>query len=311
MSIDAMNWAWRQRNLTVGQKLVLLALADRASETHSCWPSMTRLCQDTGLSDRGIRKIYIELEALKLIRREHRSGQATVFTLLGVTGREVPPEPSSPRNSVPPEPSSPRNQVPPTPEPSSGVPRTSVPPEPKEEPKENPKKKYSAPACADAVHAPASAPQADETPAPPKERRSADTGEPCFLTRKRRKLAGKRLTTFEAFWADFGLKKGKAEAADAWLDIPELTDRLVARICDAARQEAQARREIEARGGTPKWAQGWLTARRWEDYEPSKPPPARLSAPAEHSLTDEERQKALETMHRLEAERKQRLCCCQ
>ena len=139
----------------------------------------------------------------------------------------------------------------------------------------------------------------------------ADSTEPCFITRKRRKLTGKRLTTFEAFWAAFDLKKGKAEAADAWLDIPELTDRLVARICDAARQEAQARREIEARGGTPKWAQGWLTARRWEDYEPSKPPPSRRAAPPEDSLTDEERQKALDTMHRLEAERKQRLGCCQ
>ncbi|MDE6734621.1 MAG: hypothetical protein K2J64_04055 [Desulfovibrio sp.] len=138
-----------------------------------------------------------------------------------------------------------------------------------------------------------------------------DSAEPCFLTRKRRKLTGKRLTAFEAFWDAFDLKKGKAEAADAWLDIPELTDRLVARICDAARQEAEARREIEARGGTPKWAQGWLTARRWEDYEPSKPPPSQRAAPLEDRLTEEERQKALDTMHRLEAERKQRLCCSQ
>ncbi|MDE5878493.1 MAG: hypothetical protein K2G99_00445, partial [Desulfovibrio sp.] len=198
-----------------------------------------------------------------------------------------------------------------SPELSSGVPRNSVPPEPKEEPKENPKKKYSAPACADAVYSPASAPQAGQKPGASRGRRGAqgpDRAEPCFLTRKRRKLTGKRLTTFEAFWTAFDLKKGKAEAADAWLDIPELTDRLVARICDAARQEAQARREIEARGGTPKWAQGWLTARRWEDYEPSKPPPASLPAPPEDSMTEEERQKALDTMHRLEARRKQRLC---
>ena len=111
MSIDAMNWAWRQRNLTVGQKLVLLALADRASETHTCWPSMTRLCQDTGLSDRGIQKIFIELEARKLIRREHRSGQVTVFTLLGVDGREDSPELSSPPNSVPPRTQFPPNSV--------------------------------------------------------------------------------------------------------------------------------------------------------------------------------------------------------
>lgn len=172
----------------------------------------------------------------------------------------------------------------------------------------------SAPADADAVHIPVSAPQADEKPGSSKGRRCAQeatSGEPCFITRKQRKLTGKRLETFEAFWEDFGLKKGKAEAADAWLDIPELTDRLVARICDAARQEAQARREIEARGGTPKWAQGWLTARRWEDYEPGKPPPSARAAPPEDSMTEEERQKALDTMHRLEAKRKQRLGYCQ
>lgn len=137
--------------------------------------------------------------------------------------------------------------------------------------------------------------------------KAAESTEPFLLTKKGRKLTGKRLAAFEAFWEAYALKKGKVEAADAWLDIPSLTDGLVARICDAARQEAQARQLIEAKGGTPKWAQGWISGRRWEDYEPSKPPPARFSAP-EHGLTEAERQKALETMHRLELARKQKAC---
>lgn len=171
-----------------------------------------------------------------------------------------------------------------------------------------------APADAGAVHTPESAsdsaPQQACKPMSRKARtaaKAAESTEPFLLTKKGRKLTGKRLAAFEAFWEAYALKKGKVEAADAWLDIPSLTDGLVARICDAARQEAQARQLIEAKGGTPKWAQGWISGRRWEDYEPSKPPPARFSA-SEHGLTEAERQKALETMHRLELARKQKAC---
>lgn len=171
-----------------------------------------------------------------------------------------------------------------------------------------------APADAGAAHSPESAsdsaPQQACKPMSRKARtaaKAAESTEPFLLTKKGRKLTGKRLAAFEAFWEAYALKKGKVEAADAWLDIPSLTDGLVARICDAARQEAQARQLIEAKGGTPKWAQGWISGRRWEDYEPSKPPPARFSA-SEHGLTEAERQKALETMHRLELARKQKAC---
>lgn len=86
-----------------------------------------------------------------------------------------------------------------------------------------------------------------------------------LLTKKRRKLSGKRLETFTSFWTAFDLKKGKAEAADAWLDIPQLTVALVAQIIEAAKREASERSAQIAKGHTPKWAQGWLTARRWED----------------------------------------------
>lgn len=130
----------------------------------------------------------------------------------------------------------------------------------------------------------------------------------CILTRKGFRLTGKRLLAFNGFWEAFAYKRGKAEAADAWLGIPQLTDSLVARICDAARQEAANRPQVEARGGTPKWAQGWLTARRWEDYVPDESPP-RVSARADPipvELTPEEWEKAKDTRRRLEASRRQR-----
>ncbi|MEF2146674.1 MAG: hypothetical protein V3573_14605 [Desulfovibrionaceae bacterium] len=88
-----------------------------------------------------------------------------------------------------------------------------------------------------------------------------------YLTKKKRKLTGKRLSTFNQFWDAFGYFKGKAEAADAWFDIPILTSALVETILDAARREAMARPSLIANGKSPKWAQGWITARRWEDEQ--------------------------------------------
>ncbi|WP_461209943.1 hypothetical protein [Desulfocurvus sp. DL9XJH121] len=94
-----------------------------------------------------------------------------------------------------------------------------------------------------------------------------------YLTRKKKKLQGKRLEWFERFWAAFAWKKGKAEAADAWLEIPELTDALCSRIVAAAALEARRRVELLDKGGTPKWAEGWLRGRRWEDEDLQPSPP--------------------------------------
>lgn len=88
-----------------------------------------------------------------------------------------------------------------------------------------------------------------------------------YLTKKKRKLTGKRLETFLKFWEIFDYKKDKANAADSWIDIPELTNQLVDEICEAAKTESDNRPELINKGSTPMFAQGWLTARRWEDEQ--------------------------------------------
>lgn len=90
MSIDATRWAWKQL-VNPSQKIVLLALADRAGENHECWPSVARLCLDTGLARSTIFKIFQELENLGLIRRTQSDGKQSVYTLIGVSGRENNP----------------------------------------------------------------------------------------------------------------------------------------------------------------------------------------------------------------------------
>ena len=107
---------------------------------------------------------------------------------------------------------------------------------------------------------------------------SGDAEPSEYITKKKRKLTGKRLTTFEIFWERFGYKKGKAEAADAWLDIPSLTDTLCETINTAADAECSARPQMISDGHTPKMAQGWISGRRWED-EPYQPAENSCSGP--------------------------------
>lgn len=89
--------------------------------------------------------------------------------------------------------------------------------------------------------------------------------EEVFITKKKRELKGKRLETFKIFWEKFNYKKGKAEAADSWLDIPQLTDKICEKIYKAAELESKQRVDVELKGLTPKMAQGWLSGRRYED----------------------------------------------
>lgn len=87
-----------------------------------------------------------------------------------------------------------------------------------------------------------------------------------YRTRKGRKLTGRTLERFREFWKAYGYAKGKAEAADVWLQL-DPSDELMEAILYGARREAAERKDLLRRGGTPKYAQGWLSGRRWEDYE--------------------------------------------
>ena len=90
--------------------------------------------------------------------------------------------------------------------------------------------------------------------------------EPGTLRGRKYKISGRRAAAFELFWEAFGHKVGRAQAIDAWYLIPTLNNKLMEKILAAARHYAQVERPaILARGGTPKWPQGWINDRRWED----------------------------------------------
>ncbi len=86
-----------------------------------------------------------------------------------------------------------------------------------------------------------------------------------YLTKKGRKVEGKQLLAFNTFWDVFDdkLRGGKADAADAWMDL-EVNADLFDQIIKGAKAEVGRRASIYERGSTPKMAQGWLSGRRWE-----------------------------------------------
>lgn len=101
MSLDATIWAWKQRikkNPHASRsavKIVLVSLADRASEDHTCFPSISRLELDTELNRKTILAAIRHLAEVGLItdtgERKGRTKQVKVYRLVGVRGREEIP----------------------------------------------------------------------------------------------------------------------------------------------------------------------------------------------------------------------------
>lgn len=83
-----------------------------------------------------------------------------------------------------------------------------------------------------------------------------------------------RLSDFNLFWDAFDFKQGKGGAEKSWLSIKGYSPELFQKIIQAAKREASRRSLIISSGGSPKWAQGWITERRWED-EPADLVPVR------------------------------------
>lgn len=82
MSLTALRAAFRHVEnipMSAPARLVLLSLANRHNqETGRCDPSVAKICKDTQLSERAVRKALRELEALRLIstvERKLRTGR--------------------------------------------------------------------------------------------------------------------------------------------------------------------------------------------------------------------------------------------
>jgi hypothetical protein len=73
VSVRVSTWAWKQP-LRGTAKLVLLALADQANDSGTCWPGQETLAEKCGLSLRALRDRLQALEDGQYIGRERRHG---------------------------------------------------------------------------------------------------------------------------------------------------------------------------------------------------------------------------------------------
>lgn len=74
MSLEATIWAWEQvRSLDPRSALVLLRLADYVRpHERTCFPGQARLAEETGQSERTVRRAIHDLEQRELIQRHRR-----------------------------------------------------------------------------------------------------------------------------------------------------------------------------------------------------------------------------------------------
>ena len=72
MSFQALNWA-KGKARTPSGNLILLLLAERADEEHSCFPGQETLAAESGLGVRQVRRVINQLEADDLLHRSARN----------------------------------------------------------------------------------------------------------------------------------------------------------------------------------------------------------------------------------------------
>jgi hypothetical protein len=98
LSVQAITKALEVRGVSSSEKLLLLVLANYADENFRCWPSQSRLADETGLTDRTIRACLASLEARGLLSRQPRSrrdgSQGTDIITLDLADhrKSIPPE---------------------------------------------------------------------------------------------------------------------------------------------------------------------------------------------------------------------------
>lgn len=102
MSIQLINAVFESLSLGPTDRLVMLALADHAGDNGTCYPSIARLCQRTGLGERAVQSAIRRLKDCGHLsaRMGGGRGNATLYTLHINPAAETPFEKPRFRNPV-------------------------------------------------------------------------------------------------------------------------------------------------------------------------------------------------------------------
>lgn len=82
MSIRLMNDTWAREELSATQKIVMLALADWASDGGLCWPSIARLSEKTSLGERTVQRTIRSLVEVGYLSIQEVIGRGNKYTIL-------------------------------------------------------------------------------------------------------------------------------------------------------------------------------------------------------------------------------------
>lgn len=281
MSIHAMTWAFAQRHISPTEKFILLALADHCDAEGTCYPSQERLAGRTNMSVRTVIRGMAALESKGFITRRRRSRVGRritdVITLLMSAEVELEPLPDNLSDDTegPPdiddEPTCHPDQKPPdtvSEEPSEVEPsenrQASPPPIGSPSPSELTMADHLDEALMTAVTGPALGVNAGGEalggqPGYPAGRPHGDDDEPPAAYPM----------AFEAFWAAWPNKVGKAPAFRAWerTVYPQITPDLCEKIL-AGVKRYDAHVQAQRAGGFALSYQApyrWLSDQRWTD----------------------------------------------
>ena len=80
MSIKLMNAAW-ELQMPAGQKFVLVALCDQASDAGDCYPSISTIAMRCSMGERTVQRHIKDLEDAGYLERIERIGRSTIYRI--------------------------------------------------------------------------------------------------------------------------------------------------------------------------------------------------------------------------------------
>lgn len=243
MSVNVMGWVWKHSRSHNGARLVLLAIADCASDDGTeAWPSMKTIARKANLSERAAQAGIKELVALGELRVELNAGRkgTNVYTVLMATPADsAPPQYLHPEESAgveigteagatlqdPPQILHPADSAPP--QNSTGTP-------------------------------------ADSAPEPSLNHPSSSSSKKSSSSTRKPKPKPEEHPRFAEFWAAYPLRVGKGDGRTAFQNaIDAGADPQV--LIDAAARYARHHVRIKTERKWLSHPSSWLNRERWED----------------------------------------------
>lgn len=103
MSIKLMSLVWEDPDFDPYERLVMLSLADHANDDGLCYPSIARLCQRTGMKERGVQTVIkrlVEKGRITVTRGAGKRG-SNLFTIRSTPAPDAPPHRMHPAPDAP------------------------------------------------------------------------------------------------------------------------------------------------------------------------------------------------------------------